>query len=300
MSRKWLLFLFCLFALIALAPLSHASLTLKVNESATRISFAPQAIEVALALENSFREAVDRKFLIELIDPQGRVKSSTSRIQSVTRGSQTINFNLPFEVAKLREADRRQLLWYRVHYRLEPTDQTGAPALDGLVSFSEITPDLFELRVAAAEMLHEGMRYQARVQAVHPATLKPAAGVRLDAVLTLEADDEGNGTKLPASGVTNTKGYTVLFFDVPRRFPEFPHELRPAGGSLHLTGQRGALKVEVENQVLVDQFARMIVTTDKPIYQPGQSLHLRAVALSPSRRALAGRMSFSGLTIRNM
>jgi len=49
MSRKWLLFLFCLFVLIALAPLSHASLTLKVNDSATRVSFAPQATEVALA-----------------------------------------------------------------------------------------------------------------------------------------------------------------------------------------------------------------------------------------------------------
>jgi len=84
MSRKWLLFLFCLFVLIALAPLSHASLTLKVDESATRISFAPQAIEVALALENSFHEAVDRKFLIELIDPQSRVRARTSRIQSVT------------------------------------------------------------------------------------------------------------------------------------------------------------------------------------------------------------------------
>ncbi|HWP53915.1 MAG TPA: MG2 domain-containing protein, partial [Pyrinomonadaceae bacterium] len=250
---------------------------------------APQAIEVALALENSFREPVDQKFLVELIDPQSRVKASTGRIQSVARGNPTINFNLPFDVAKLKESDRRQLPWYRLHYRLEPTDQTGAPAVDGLVSFSEITPDLFELRVAAAEMLHEGMRYQARVQAVHPITRKPTAGVRLDAVLTLETDDDGNGTKLPASGVTNAKGYTILFFDVPRRFPEFPHELRPAGGSLHVTGQRAALKVEVENQVLVDQFARMIVNTDKPIYQPGQSLHLRAVALSPTRRALAGQ-----------
>src|SRR4030095_4621160 len=289
MSRKWLLFLFCLFVLIALAPLSHATLTLKVNESATRVSFAPQAIEVALVLENSLREPVDQKFLIELIDPQGRVKASTGRIQSVDRGSQTINFNLPFEVAKLKETDRRQLLWYRIHYRLEPTDQTGAPAADGLVSLSKITPDFFELRVAAAEMLHEGMRYQARVQALHPATRKPAAGVRLDAVLTLETDDDGNGTKLPASGVTNAKGYMVLFFDVPRRFPEFAHELRPAGGSLHITGQRGALKIEVENEVLVDQFARMIVSTDKPIYQPGQSLHIRAVALSPTRRALPGQ-----------
>ena len=37
MSRKWLLFPFCLSVLLALAPLSNASLTLRVNESATRV-----------------------------------------------------------------------------------------------------------------------------------------------------------------------------------------------------------------------------------------------------------------------
>jgi len=36
MSRKWLLFPFCLSVLFMLTPLSRASLTLRVNESATR------------------------------------------------------------------------------------------------------------------------------------------------------------------------------------------------------------------------------------------------------------------------
>jgi hypothetical protein len=46
---------------------------------------------------------------------------------------------------------------------------------------------------------------------------------------------------------------------------------------------------ELENDVLVDQFPRILVSTDKPIYQPGQKLHMRAVALSPTKVALANQ-----------
>src|SRR5204863_1895826 len=130
-------------------------------------------------------------------------------------------------------------LWYRLHYRIATTGSPITHTAEGIVSLSEITPDLFELRVAAAEMAHEAMRYQARVQAIHPITRKPAQGVRVDAVLTLETNHEGDGVKLQASGVTDLRGYSILFFNLPPRFPEFPHELRPAGGSIKVTAQRG-------------------------------------------------------------
>ena len=39
MSRKWLLFPFCLSVLLTLVPVSSASLTLRINESAIRVLF---------------------------------------------------------------------------------------------------------------------------------------------------------------------------------------------------------------------------------------------------------------------
>lgn len=289
MSRKWLLFLFCFALLVLLAPLSRAGMTVRVNESAFRIHFRSKSLDVALALENSLGSPIDQHILIQLIDPQSRIVASADRTESIGRGSQIIHLTLPLDVSKLQERDRRQLLWYRLHYQITPTQPATDVTADGVVSLSEITPELFELRVAAAEMAHEAMRYRARVQAIHPITKKPAEGVRIDAVLTLETDDTGGGVKLSAVGVTNAKGYSILFFDLPGRFPEFPHELRPSGGSIKVTGERSEFKAEAENDVLVDQFARMLVTTDKPLYQPGQALHMRALTLSPTKQAIANQ-----------
>src|SRR5882724_3499900 len=289
MSRKWLLFLFCLALSILLAPLSRAGITVRVNESAFRIHFQRKSIDVALAFENSLGSPTDQHILIQLIDPQSRVVASADRTESIGRGSQTIHLTAPFDVSKLPEIDRRQLLWYRLHYQITAIRPATDVTADGIVSLSEITPELFELRVAAAEMAHEAMRYRARVQAIHPITKKPAQGVRIEAVLTLETDDTGSGVKLSAAGITDAKGYSILFFDLPARFPEFPHELRPSGGSIKVTGERFEFKAEAENDVLVDQFARMLLTTDKPLYQPGQALHMRALTLSPTRQAIANQ-----------
>ncbi|HYW73770.1 MAG TPA: MG2 domain-containing protein, partial [Pyrinomonadaceae bacterium] len=287
MSRKWLLFLFCLALLILLSPRSRASLTVRVNEPACRIFLQHNNLDVAIVVENSLPAATGQHLRVELLDPRDRVTAHAERDESIQRGSQTLHFLLPFDSSKLNETERRAFLWYRLHYQL--TAPGGAVTADGILSLSETTPDLFDLRVAAAELVHEAMRYRARVQAVHPVTKKPAEGVRLDAVLTLETDDSGNGVKIAAAGVTDAKGYATLFFDIPQRFPEFPHESQPAGGSLKVTGQRNGVTAEVEHDVLVDQFARMLLTTDKPLYQPGQGLHMRTMVFSPTKHALANQ-----------
>ena len=288
MSRKWLLFLFCLL-LPPLALPSRAELTLRVNESAIVISFPLRRVEVALPLENSLRTAIDQRIDVELIDPENRIRARVDKTESILRGKQTLKLTLPFDISQLPATERRQLLWYRLHYRLTSTQAPFTVAADGIVSLSEIAPDFFDVRVAAAEMAHEAMRYHARVQTTHPLTEKPAQGTRVDAVLVLETDDDGGGVRIPASGVTDSKGYARLFFDLPARFPQFPHEIRPAGGSLKITAQRGGLTAEVEHDVLIDQFPRIVVSTDKPLYQPGQHLHIRALVLTPSKHALANQ-----------
>jgi uncharacterized protein YfaS (alpha-2-macroglobulin family) len=37
----------------------------------------------------------------------------------------------------------------------------------------------------------------------------------------------------------------------------------------------------------IDQFARILINSDKPLYQPGQVMHVRALVFTPSRHALA-------------
>jgi hypothetical protein len=287
MSRRWLLSLLCLSVLIALlAPLTRARGELKVNEARTRFLLEKEPAEVLLAVENSTGETLNGKVEIEILDPQDRVIAKVDAVHSIATGEQTLKLSLPLYFSKLKAEDRR-FLWHRLHYRVSKEGQPDSIA-QGIISLSEITPDLFELRVANPEMAREGSRYKARVFASHPVTHKPAANVVIDGELTLEEDEENN-VKLHTSKTTDRGGFAVLDFQMPKRFPEFPHAIRPAGGELKVVGKRGAFVAEAEDQALVDQFIKTLITTDKPLYQPGQMMHLRALIFTPSRHALADR-----------
>ena len=287
MSRRWLLFLACLSVLIAvLAPLTRARGELKVNEARTRFLLEKEPAQVLLAVDNSTGESLNAKVEIEIRDPQDRVMSQVNQAQSIGTGKQTLSLTLPLYFSKLKDEERR-VLWHRLHYRVSKEDQADS-ITEGIISLSEITPDLFELRVSTAEYAREGRHYKARVFAGHPVTHKPAANVRIDGDLTLQ-DDGDRGLKLHNAKTTDSDGYAMLEFEMPKRFPQFPHTLQPAGGELKVVGKRGAFVVEAEGQALVDQFANTLITTDKPLYQPGQLMHLRALIFTPSRHALANQ-----------
>jgi uncharacterized protein YfaS (alpha-2-macroglobulin family) len=287
MSRRSLLCLLCLLLIsLTFLQLTSARGEFKVNEARTRVLLQNNPVEVQLAVENSLTEITSATVRLELLDPRDGVASRIERTVSIGIGKHAVSLSLPFDLTKLPAQELQYLPWYRLRYNITDAQPAAKIVAAGIISLSQITPDLFSIRVAATEMVHEGMKYRARIQAIHPVTRKPAAGVRVDGVVTLETDDAGNGVKLPASGVTDSTGYVVLSFAVPARFPEYPHETRPSGGSIHVIAQRGALVVEAENNVLVDQFPLIVISTDKPIYQPGQVLHVRALALSPTRHVL--------------
>ncbi|MDX6498173.1 MAG: hypothetical protein QOG23_1433 [Blastocatellia bacterium] len=288
MSRKWLLFLFCLsIVLLVFGPLARARGVITINEGAIRFLIQHDSASVLLSINNSCGELVRTRIQIEVLDPENRVKASIDRVEDLARGTKILTLPVPFNSSKLLPAERHRLLWYRLHYRVIP-DQSAANTTDGLVSLSEITPDLFEVRLATSEIVHEGGGYFARIQTIHPITRRPAANVAIDAEVTLE-DDNDRSVKLKAAGVTDSHGYVVLNFRLPARFPSYPHTSQPDGGEIHVIASRNGLVAELSADVLVDQFARFLISTDKPLYQPGQVLHVRALSVTPSKHALANQ-----------
>ncbi|HEX7332006.1 MAG TPA: alpha-2-macroglobulin family protein [Pyrinomonadaceae bacterium] len=287
MSHRWLLSLLCLAVLfLSLVQLTGARGELRVNEAGSRFLLEKAPAEVILAVENPFSTNVNANVELELLDPRNQSIAKTTQLQPIARGSQTLRLSLPFTVRSSIESERNRVLLYRLHYRLSPQESPAETLADGIISLSEMTPDVFELRVSAAEVVREGNRYRVRAQATHPITHLPVSNVRVDAQVTLEGDDDKTA-KLNGSSLTDDKGRISLDFKLPPRFPQFPHHTRSAGGELQVTGTKGAIVVQTQGDVLVDQFARILINTDKPLYQPGQVMHIRALALTPSRQALA-------------
>src|ERR1051325_554918 len=157
MSRRWLLLLLCLSVLfLSLVPLTRARGELRVNEALTRILFQKEPAEVLLAVENSSGQVLNARVEVALIDPVNHPTSQTTGVQSIRAGSQLLKLSLPVSISSFKAEDRRQLLWYRLRYRISEEGSPGNTITEGILSLSEIAADLFEIRVATAEVIREG------------------------------------------------------------------------------------------------------------------------------------------------
>src|ERR1043165_613391 len=283
MRRRGLLSLLCLSVLLlSLVPLTHAGGDVKVDESRTRVLIQKDPVEVQLAVENSTGETLNANVQLELLNPQDHVDANITTTQQIMPGSHTLKLSLPFSLTTLTDAERRELLWYRLRYRVSHE----GTITEGILSLSQ-SPDIFELRVVTSELAREGGIYHVRVSASHPVTHKPAAKVAITGQLLLE--DDSHSVNLQSAKTTDSEGYALLDFQLPARFPNFPHTIQPSGAEIKLVGRRGAVVAEATGGVMVDQFARILITPDKPMYQPGQTMHVRALMFTPSRRALANQ-----------
>ena len=292
MSRRWLLSLLCLAVLfLSLVQPTRARGELRVNETGSSILFEKDPVEVLLAVENPSTATVNANVQLELLDPRSKSIAKTTQVQLIARGSQKLRLSLPFAFPSSDEKERNRVLWFRLHYRISPQESPAETLADGIISLSEMTADVFELRVSATEMVREGNRYRVRVQAVQPQTHRPVPNVRVDAEVTLDGDNDKT-VKLSGSRFTDAKGHALFDFKLPPRFPQFPHHTRPSGGELQVTGRKGAIVVQMKGDVLVDQFAHILITTDKPLYQPGQVMHIRALLHTPSRQVLANHDTY--------
>ncbi|HZG51064.1 MAG TPA: MG2 domain-containing protein [Pyrinomonadaceae bacterium] len=293
MRRRWLSLLPCLqvcLCALAAATLVNATqtLSLRVNEAATRISLAAGHSKISLAVENHTGLASPAHIKLELLDPHDRVVARTQRRETLKPGANVVAAFLPISNVTRPGGEIKHLLWYRLRYEIAPTaaathaETTQPPLAAGIISLSEITPDLFELKVAAASRANAGQLYRVRVRAEHPLAARPVGGVAVTAEVVFdETAVEGESGALKLSGVTNRDGYATLDFNLPAH-------IKRGEGEIKVTARRGDVVQTASDDISLNQTTRILLTSDKPLYQPGQTLHLRALLLNhATRRAIA-------------
>ncbi|HKE58471.1 MAG TPA: MG2 domain-containing protein, partial [Pyrinomonadaceae bacterium] len=282
MKRRSLVGVVCLaIGLLLATQITSARYELKVNEAETRFSFSELAPEVSLALENGAAQPLAAAVRVELLDPDNVIKAAAERKVTLKSGRQKVLFTLPFDTRALSPDMESKILWYRLHYRIKSTPASDSQS-EGFISLSEITPDLFELNVTGSGIGRGGMRYQARVRAVHPLTRRPASGVAIRGAIKLE-DDADNDTKLTSQTITDREGWAQLQFKLPANVTANDMELT-------VEGARGLLRVKADKSIQVIRQPYLIVSTDKSLYQPGQTVHARILILDQSKRAVPAKV----------
>src|SRR5262245_57609828 len=155
--------LVCLFsASIFAARFSANSPGLRVNESATKFSLQKAVAVVSLAIENSHSSALAARIKLELIDPRDVVRATAMIEVSVPSGSSVSP--APLVKTGAGDCDLRGLLWHRLRYEIAAIDSSGKESdpVSGLISLSEITPDIFRLLVSAPQEAGKEAKYAIR------------------------------------------------------------------------------------------------------------------------------------------
>jgi hypothetical protein len=258
-----------------------AQSSLKVNESATRVQLLDESTSVELAVENAGRETLSARVSLDLVNPLGFVQSRADKQVSFPPGRTKVSLSLPPVIAQNERSDRQNLLWYRLRYSIAVAPASGAvgESVHGILSVSEVAPQLFELHVAAPLPVKEGSRTAIRVRAVHPVTLHPVEGVIVQASLDLDKDD-GKPLLTPTAR-TDRQGFATLSLSLPRNLDsEDDNQI-----DIKVSGKLGNQSAEADGELYLNHFYSILLSTDKPLYQPGQELHMRLVVFDPDHKA---------------
>jgi uncharacterized protein YfaS (alpha-2-macroglobulin family) len=212
---------------------------------------------------------------IDVLDPDDAVLAHAERNLDVT--DQKGLWQEDLKLAKALPVD--DVVWHRVRYRFVYKDgqDTG---VEGTDSISEIlrTP---VVRVLGQQSYLAGGPAAVRL-IVTDSKNEPIPGVSTARIELLIADQK---PRLLFTGNVNSRGTTEAQF-------RFPPSLA-GSGSLHYVVDTAIGSTEVTQPVRIEDKVSILLTTEKPLYQPGQTIHVRSVALN---RATHEASASRGLT----
>lgn len=255
------------------------NVALEVKEKACRLNFDEANVSAILAVENKSSKILPVTIKLELLDQQDRVRYVTARDEAIKSGASELFFDLAkLEMKDVNLSDDK--LWWRLRYEIIPNENSSS-ALNGIISASTITPDIYDLQVFASIAAYAGAKYQVRVRTAHPLTGNPVNNVIISALAKYEKKEKEQTIRLAAK--TNQDGYAVITFDLPK-------DLEPDDDDdfeIRISAKKGSLECEEDLSVQLLQTDTYLVTTDKNLYQPGQTIHTRVVLFNQQKQARA-------------
>ncbi len=187
---------------------------------------------------------------VEIITPDDRVIGSTYRFAYVNRDY----YQLPMKISLKAKVDDYDLLRVRVVFKNETRIYSLFQLQDRMI-----------VKILGQNEFISGTTIKYQVIARNQKTDEPLDRVGVKVTLIGEKRDA-----VVFSGVTDRGGSCPVFFDLPVEL------------------DRAELRFDIDSDIGSDQYSMNIrlrpgnltyLVTDKPIYQPGQTLHLRTLSL---------------------
>ncbi len=207
---------------------------------------------------------------VEVLDPEGKVLGRAEQRVEVKEGKG----RWEEEIKLVRPLPLEDLVWHRLRYRFDYHDG-NAEALQGTESISQILRTPIVHILGQQSYLTGG---QAAVRVIVTDTkdevIAGAGTVRIELITPNEK------ARTLFAGRLNRRGTTEAQF-------RFPAGL-VGGYQLRYVVDTSIGSTEFTQPVRLEDKVSILVTTEKPIYQPGQTIHVRALALDRSNHEAAG------------
>ncbi len=220
-----------------------------VVEPATRAVLVDGRTTISLAVRNDASQALDARIRLRWLNPAGEVNGETWRNATLPRGESAVSIAHPL-------CRKCEPMAERLEYAVYPgaRNYTAFALFTGMLSFPRIADYAFTLGVLTAGMPRPNRPFEVRVLAANPVTGRPVQGV------TVETEK--------SSAITDPDGVALL--RVQREEDDDTIDVTAKIGDFTATGSSTPMP---NLQDTIHGY------TDKPIYQPGQTMHVRILAV---------------------
>jgi hypothetical protein len=256
-SKLWLLFLPALFVISAVFPVPEFEAA--GGEPDASVTYVHGALDLTIPYHAAHAGA--GQLIVEVMDPEDQILGSVDHATEVAEGEGV--WREKIKLAKPVAID--ELVWHRLRYRFEYSDGKSAK-IEGTESISQIlrTP---VIHILGQQSYLAGGEAAVRVIVTdsHDEVVTGRGSVQIE----LLVPDQKN--RLLFTGRLNRRGTTEAQF----RFPS----VLVGGYQLHYLVETSIGSTEFTQAVRLEDKVSILLTTEKPIYQPGQTIHVRALAL---------------------
>jgi len=246
--------------LVALSALFLSGPAVWAAEDAASATYVRGVLTVSVPYH--LERAGAGKLTVELLDPEDHVLSASERAVRVRAGggawvqALAVDKGLPYE----------DLVWERVRYRLVYDDE-AEPALQRIDAVGGILRRP-ELHVLAQRSYLAGSLAAMRflVTDEHNEPLMGQSTVRAELIVGKQP------ARLLYAGKLDRRGTSEAQFRLPAGVV--------GAAQLRVVAETAIGTVETTESIQLQDKASLLLTTEKPLYQPGQTIHARVLALS--------------------
>lgn len=240
-----------------------------VLESGSNVILGDKSGTISLLIDNKGARR-DESVELKLLDADGVSRATATQTVRLASGKKSYGFSL--QLGNIMTTAGDEVAWWRLQYRIGETA--------GIASLSELMKDDFNLRASVFQRVIPGESFRLRVRTLHPFSEKPIKGVAIKAelILDLDTDAEDDELKIKATARTDGDGFANIDFKVPAdiKLDDDPE--------IFIIGQKNGVIRKIEEDLGDDNDTEgvVILTTDKPLYQPGQIFNVRALLMDPN------------------